>query len=267
MKDYVLELARTAPDPVQGRNQMREYLQARLLGALQGAQAFLTLAFHGGTALRFLYATGRYSEDLDFALERSPERYDFRAYLKAVQTALRPEGYTLDIKLNDRKAMHSAFVCFPELLYAAGLSPHKTEVLAVKVEVDTRPPAGARLATTLVRRHVLLNLQHHDPASLLAGNLHAVLQRPYLKGRDLYDLVWYLSAPDWPAPNLALLNDALRQSGWTEAPLTLTTWRSVVRRRLANADWRAAAADVRPFLERPSELAMLTPESVGALLR
>lgn len=267
MKDYVLELARTAPDPVQGRNQVREYLQARLLGALQGAQAFLTLAFHGGTALRFLYATGRYSEDLDFALERSHERYDFRAYLKAVQTALLPEGYTLDVKLNDRKAVHSAFVRFPELLYAAGLSPHKTEVLAVKVEVDTRPPAGARLATALVRRHILLNLQHHDPASLLAGKLHAVLQRPYLKGRDLYDLVWYLSAPDWPEPNLALLNNALRQSGWTEAPLTPTTWRSVVRRRLANTDWRAAAADVRPFLERPSELALLTSESIGALLR
>lgn len=267
MKDYVLELARAAPDPVQGRNRVREYLQARLLGALQGAQAFLTLAFHGGTALQFLYATGRYSEALDFALERSPERYDFRAYLKAVQTALTPEGYALDIKLNDRKAVHSAFVRFPELLYTAGLSPHKTAVLAVKVEVDTRPPAGAGLTTTLVRRHILLNLQHHDPASLLAGKLHALLQRPYLKGRDLYDLVWYLSAPDWPAPNLTLLNNALRQSGWTEAPLTLTTWRAAVRRRLENADWRAAAADVRPFLERPSELALLTPENLGALLR
>lgn len=204
---------------------------------------------------------------MDFALGRSPERYDFPAYLKAVQTALLPEGYTLDVKLNDRKAVHSAFVRFPELLYAAGLSPHKTEVLAVKVEVDTRPPAGARLATTLVRRHILLNLQHHDLASLLAGKLHAVLQRPYLKGRDLYDLVWYLSAPDWPEPNLALLNNALRQSGWTEAPLTPTTWRSVVRRRLANTDWRPAAADVRPFLERPSELALITSESIGALLR
>lgn len=52
--------------------------------------------------------------------------------------------------------------------------------------------AGAGLATTLVRRHVLLHLHHpglrdhHDQASLLGGKLHAILQRSYLKGRDLY---------------------------------------------------------------------------------
>jgi hypothetical protein len=71
------------------------------------------------------------------------------------------------------------------------LSPHHDEVLAVKIEVDTIPPRGAGLATSLIRRHVLLNLQHHDQASLLAGKLHAILQRPSLKGRDLYDLAWY----------------------------------------------------------------------------
>jgi len=31
----------------------------------------LSLAFQGGTALRFLYALPRYSEDLDFTLGRS----------------------------------------------------------------------------------------------------------------------------------------------------------------------------------------------------
>lgn len=92
----------------------------------------------------------------------------------------------------------------------------------MKFEVDTRPPAGAGLAITLIRRHVTLRLQHHDRASLLAGKLHAVLQRPYAKGRDLYALLWYLSDPGWPAPNLVLLNNALQQSGWPGPPLTHT---------------------------------------------
>ena len=30
-------------------------------------------------------------------------------------------------------------------------------------------------------------------------------QRSYTKGRDLYDLIWYLSDPEWPPPNLLLL--------------------------------------------------------------
>jgi len=46
---------------------------------------------------------------------------------------------------------------------------------------------GATLETTVVRRYVTLQLQHHDRASLLAGKLNAVLTQPYLKGRDLYD--------------------------------------------------------------------------------
>ena len=76
-------------------------------------------------------------------------------------------------------------------MHELGLSPRTSEVISVEIEVDTAPPAGAVLATTVVRRHVTLHLQHHDRASLLAGKLHAVLQRPYAKGRDFYDLFWY----------------------------------------------------------------------------
>ena len=61
MKEYLAELVRSSSTPVLGRNVAREYLQARILGALQRAGAMVPLAFHGGTALRFLYASPRYS--------------------------------------------------------------------------------------------------------------------------------------------------------------------------------------------------------------
>jgi hypothetical protein len=214
MKEYLGDLLRRAV-PNQASNVAREYLQARILESLQRSGAMIPLAFHGGTALRFLHGLPRYSEDLDFALEHDAARYNLRAYLVALRTALSAEGYRIELKVNDRKVVHSAFVRFPGLLYELGLSPHRDEVLAVKIEVDTNPPAGAGLATTVVRRHVILQLQHHDRASMLAGKLHAILQRPYAKGRDLYDLLWYLSDPTWPAPNLVLLYNALRQTGWT----------------------------------------------------
>lgn len=63
-----------------------------------------------------------------------------------------------------------------------------TRVLAVKIDVDTNPPSGAAARTRLVRRHVSLGLWHHDRASLLAGKVHAILRRPFAKGRDVYDL-------------------------------------------------------------------------------
>ena len=266
MKEYLAELVRQSPTPAQARNLAREYLQARLLAVLQRAGAMIPLAFHGGTALRFLYAHGRYSEDLDFALEGDRQRYDFRSYSQAIRAELTPEGYTVELKISDQKTVHSAFVRFPGLLYSLGLSGQRSEVLAVKLEVDTTPPAGAELATTVVRRFVVLQLQHHDKASLLAGKLHAILQRYYPKGRDIYDLLWYLSDPTWPTPNLDLLNNALVQTGWQGGDLSELNWREKVRERLQKLDWKDIQADVRPFIEPGFDLGLLTLENLERVL-
>jgi hypothetical protein len=274
MKEYLSELVRGSPTPAQARNVTREYLQARILGSLQRAGAMIPLAFHGGTALRFLFASARYSEDLDFALEQTrtsassvePSQYNFRVYLRAIRTEFAAEGYAVQLKVSDQKIVHSAFVRFPGLLHELGLSPHRDEVFSVKIKVDTNPPAGARLTTSVIRRHVTLQLQHHDRASLLAGKLHAILQRSYLKGRDLYDLLWYLSDPHWPAPNLALLNNALQQTGWTGGPLTEDNWREAVRSRLQTVAWERVVSDVRPFLEPGADPALLTLENMTRVL-
>lgn len=266
MKDHLAELVRTSPTPAHGRNVTREYLQARILGALQRAGAMIPLAFHGGTALRFLYAIARYSEDLDFALEKDKDRYDFRAYLQAIKSELAVEGYAVEMKVNDKKIVHSAFVRFPGLLYELGLSGQRNEVFAVKIEVDTNPPAGAVLTTSIVRHHLTLQLQHHDRASMLAGKLHAVLQRAYLKGRDLYDLLWYLSDPNWPGPNLTLLNNALQQTSWKGKPLTKDNWRVAVRKQLKAIEWQRVMNDVRPFLEPSTDPNLLTHENLLRVL-
>ena len=267
MKERLRDLLRGTASGAPARNLVREFLQATILGALQRAGAMVPLAFHGGTALRFLYSIRRHSEDLDFALERPGADYDFRRYLELVQADLQREGYGVDLaRVSDQRAVHSAFVRFPGLLHEMGLSGHREEALSVKLEVDTRPPPGAGLDTTVVRRHVLLRIQHHDRASLLAGKLHAILHRPYPKGRDFYDLIWYLSDRAWPPPNLILLNNALAQTGWKLAPLAETSWAAAVRARLRSVRWGALAADVRPLLEAPEDRDLLTRETLTRLL-
>ena len=62
-----------------------------------GPVAMVPLAFQGGTALRFLYLIRRYSEDLDFALERPDRGYDFRGYLEAIRADLEREGYRVEL--------------------------------------------------------------------------------------------------------------------------------------------------------------------------
>jgi len=244
----------------------REYLQARILQALQEGGAFRRWAFVDGTALRFLYSIPRYSEDLDFSLASPDLDADFDRLMQKVASTFHAEGYEVSLKVAGKRNVASAFVRFPGLLHALGLSARREQILSIKVEVDTNPPAGAGFETTLIRRHVTLNLLHHDRASLLAGKLHALLSRNYTKGRDLYDLLWYLSDPRWPDPNLPFLNTALAQTGWNERPLTERNWRRRVRRHLDALDWTVARRDVQPFLERPAEIDLLTAENLGGLL-
>jgi hypothetical protein len=148
MKGYLVELLQGARNPLHGRHLVREYLQARILAGLQRAGAMIPLAFHGGTALRFLYRIPRYSEDLDFALEGAPEHYDLQAYVRTIRSDLTVEGYSVELRVSEQRVVQSAFVRFPGLLHDLGLSPHAGEVLSIKLEVDTRPPDGACLATT-----------------------------------------------------------------------------------------------------------------------
>ena len=173
----------------------------------------------------------------------------------------------VQLKVNTKKVVHSAFIRFPGLLYELGLSAHRNQVLSVKLEVDTNPPVGAGLETTVIRRHVTLQLQHHDRSSLMAGKLHAVLQRDYVKGRDIYDLFWYLSNRHWPEPNLGLLNNALEQSGWTRGELSKSNWRKAVQAKIEDMSWERVVDDVTPFLEREAELELLTLDNIISLLK
>jgi hypothetical protein len=245
---------------------VREYLQARVLEALQHEGVFLRWAFVGGTALRFLFAIPRFSEDLAFSLLEAGDDVGFRAALIALKRVFEREGYRVEVKVSEQKTVATAWVKFPGLPYELGLSPRATQTLSIKVEVDKNPPVGARSETSVVRRHVTLNPCHHDKSSLLAGELHAILNRPWTKGRDLYDLAWYLADRTWPAPNLVLLNSALAQTAWKGAIMTATNWREVIRGRLKSLDWERARADVRPFLERQRDIDLVSKETLGKLL-
>ena len=117
-----------------------------------------------------------------------------------------------------------------------------------------------------VRRFETLRLHRHDRSSLLAGKLHAILHRRWTKGRDLFDLLWYLSDPGWPQPNLTLLHNALIQTGWDQAAITSDNWRAVVRERVRSLDWNRVLTDVRPFLEPRAGIETLTLDNLLSLL-
>lgn len=267
MKEQIREIISETSDRMQARNFVREYLQARTLQFLQEAGVFRTWIFHGGTALRFLYRIPRYSEDLDFALEKANPDLDFSSQLAKLHRSFESEAYKVEVKTKEVRTVKSAFIRFPGLLYELDLSLRQTEKFSIKIKVDSNPPEGGTVESTIVRRYVALHLLHHDKASLLSGKLQAVLNRPYTKGRDLYDIFWYLSDPEWPHPNLEYTNNGLRQTGWTGPEITRQNWTQVLEEKLESIDWSRVIDDVEPFIERAQDLKMLTKENILHLLK
>ena len=79
-------------------------------------------------------------------------------------------------------------------------------------------------------------------------------------------MLWCLSDPDWPDPNLILLNNALSQTDWHGPTLTEENWRGILRQRVEELEWRNVRDDVAPFLERSEEVGLLTRDNLLRVL-
>jgi predicted nucleotidyltransferase component of viral defense system len=265
MKEHALMIARGASDSGMALNLLREYLQAFVLRALHEHEAFRSIAFVGGTALRFLHGLPRFSEDLDFSLEQT-DGYDGKVWMAAVKRELTLAGFDPEVTWNDRKTVHTAWVRLAGILNEAGLSALPEQKLSIKLEIDTHPPAGAYSERRVITRHLSFLLRHYDLPSLLAGKLHALMTRKFAKGRDWYDLLWYLSQRPAPVPNVIFLQNALDQTQGA-GTYDATLWRELVGERLQQLDMQAVRNDILPFLERTQDAELLNRDYLNELLR
>jgi hypothetical protein len=264
MKDAALDLVRVISDPSAKLNLLREYVQAMVLRSLHESEAFVNLAFVGGTALRFVHRLPRFSEDLDFSLERR-DGYTPEKWMKKVKKDLSLAGFDANVSWNDKATVHKSWIKVAGLLKDAGLAAMPGQNLSIKVEIDSAPPAGAVSETGIVNKHALLSLRYYDLPSLMAGKVHALITRKYPKGRDWYDLVWYRALRPPIEPNMRQLQNALDQTQG-KGLFNAANWKSELRNKVRSLDCNALAEDVRSFLENPRESSLLKEDSICSVL-
>ncbi|MBN1984203.1 MAG: nucleotidyl transferase AbiEii/AbiGii toxin family protein [Chitinivibrionales bacterium] len=267
MKDYCLELVSKKNTSTDKINVMREYLQAYALKILHHGGFFRSAAFVGGTALRFLHGLPRYSEDLDFSSIQQGKMFSFVEIVTLLRDEFLQAGYSVIVTYNDSRTVFSAFVKFEGLMKEAGISPLSQQRLSIKIEIDTRPPHGAVLTTEIINKYFPLSLLTYDIPSLFAGKLHALVSRKYNKGRDFFDIGWYLSKWKELVPNIALLQNALSQTGWRNEQLNHENWRPVISEIISSANWTKIEVDVKNFLERPSDMDVFSKEEILRLIQ
>ncbi|HOE09522.1 MAG TPA: nucleotidyl transferase AbiEii/AbiGii toxin family protein [Treponemataceae bacterium] len=265
MKQDLLTIVSNAADPAEKQNLMREYIQACALRSLHEGGAFKNLSFVGGTALRFLFALPRFSEDLDFSLE-SNENYDPVSWLTKMKRDFSRLGFEADITWNDRKTVHTGWIKIAGLLHECGLSARPEQKIAVKIEIDTLPPEGAITEKKIVNRHTIFAVRHHTLSCLMAGKIRALLTRPFQKGRDWYDLLWYLSRIPPVIPDSAFLSNALSQPGEVNYFKPELGWKGSVSALLNTLSIKSLKSDVDVFLENPNDADLFTEENFRELL-
>jgi predicted nucleotidyltransferase component of viral defense system len=242
---------------------LREITQEIVLAALGRTDFFQKTGFQGGTCLRVFHGLNRFSEDLDFALQKPDASFALQSYLEGLAKELTAYGYGLE--MDDRskvdQAVRMAFVKDDSLgnLLRLNYKPNTGPLrkLRIKLEVDTNPPAGASFETKYLDFPFPSAVCVFDLPSLFAGKLHALLCREYLKGRDWYDFIWY-TARKTPT-NYALLSSALTQMGpWKGQHVQADrVWcLEQLRAKVKATDWKQAREDVRRFV-KPNELPSL----------
>lgn len=256
------------------KNALKEVVQEVALCGLFRAGFFNTAAFYGGTALRIFYGLDRFSEDLDFSLLKPSNDFELSKYLSILESEIRAVGLNFraeeKIKTND-SFIKSAFLkgntkehimtVYNDLQINTGIS--SGELLKIKIEVDINPPAYA----TYENKYRLLpspyKVKIFDMPSLFAGKLHAVICRAWrdrVKGRDLYDYVFYLSQN--ATVNLPHLNARLVDSGFIDNDFKLNRERliKILQERFATIDYTQAKNDVLPFIRDKSKLELWSKE-------
>lgn len=250
------------------KNAMKEIMQEIVLCGLSRAGFFQKAAFYGGTALRIFYGLDRFSEDLDFSLETADPTFDLAAYFPVLEKEVRSFGLNVTIMEKEKTKesnIRSAFLkgntkehlllFYTDEQIAGGVA--KSEMIKIKFEVDVNPPAYAAFEHKYRLLPAPYEINLYDMPSLFAGKIHAVLCRSWksrIKGRDLYDYVFYLSRRT--AVNRRHLRERLIQSGFIaeDAACTLPEIKRMLSDRFDQIDFSQAREDVEPFIRDTSGL-------------
>lgn len=250
------------------KNAMKKIMQEIVLCGLSRAGFFKKAAFYGGTALRIFHGLDRFSEDLDFSLETGELDFDLASYFPVLEKEVRSFGLNVEIqekKKTKESTIRSAFLKGSTkehllLFYAdekAAGNVSRNEAVRIKLEVDVDPPAFATFEHKYRLLPVPYEVKMYDMPSLFAGKIHAVICRAWqnrVKGRDLYDYVFYLSRG--AAVNQKHLRERLIDSRYiaADADCSLNQIKKMLAERFERIDYAQARRDVEPFIRDISVL-------------
>lgn len=221
---------------------LKEYLQYKILNSIFNSAYTEKLAFLGGTALRIVYGSTRFSEDLDFD-NFSLSEDEFMALSRVIQRDLTLEGLEVEVKPVTRN-VYRIKIRIPKLLYESGLSmmtEHK-----ILIQVDTVPQNFDYVPEKpfLNKFDVFTQINAVPKDILLAQKIFASVNRKRVMGRDFFDIVFLWGMDAWP--NFDYLKKNIGVSD-------MRSLKKYMLEKTAVLNFEELARDVEPLLFDPRD--------------
>jgi hypothetical protein len=198
------------------KNGLKEFLQFPVLAFIYSKQEYQNFQFIGGSALRIIHNLPRLSEDLDFNL--SSEDYhlldlnkmasDLKDYFK------KDFSINISYRVQDKEAPGPSrlYLKFPVLKELDLSEGSESDFLYVKIEPQVDNLSKIETEINPISKYGFnFIVKNYSLKYLMTGKISAILEREWfkgenneidIKGRDYYDLYWYLDKEIEPDFNI-----------------------------------------------------------------
>lgn len=228
---------------------LKEFLQASTLDFLYNHPIYRKLNFYGGTCLHVIYGLNRLSEDLDLdnqaGTDLSQLEHDLLAFYQA---GIGYADVTSRSQIGER-GIRRTLLKFP-VLHTLGLSAHANESLYLKVEVSPHNQIAVLRKTPVLLFGRSFVASHFSLETMMAGKMLACLERNFekgstrisIKGRDFYDLLWFMQQKIQP------LEEKLASDG--NIPYSTQSAMLLLGQKIQEIKISALAEDLLPLFEK-----------------
>ncbi len=258
---------------------LREIMQEVALAGLYRANFFKHAAFYGGTALRVFHGLDRFSEDLDFSLLEKNIDFELKPYFDSIIEEF--ESLGIHVSLNQKiksaiSTVDSAFLksdtLWSELIFKNTISQLNLSIkpiIKIKLEIDTNPPLGFKTENLLLTKPFSFYVNCFTPPDLFAGKMHALLFRKWktrVKGRDWYDLEWYLKGGT--AIHLShFCQRALESGDWKEPEINRSQLLGLLSQKIDTVNFDNIKEDIVRFIPNAQVLDIWSAEYFSQLVK
>jgi predicted nucleotidyltransferase component of viral defense system len=226
---------------------LKEYLQYKILHSIFESTQANKLAFLGGTALRIVYGSTRFSEDLDFDNFALTEK-EFTDLSNHIQKDLSLEGLEVEVKTVTKNA-YRIKIRIPNLLFDSGLSAMSEHKILIQVGTVPQNFDYIPEKPILNKFDVFTQINAVPKDILLSQKIFASVNRSRIMGRDFFDIVFLYGIG--ASPNFEYLKKNIGIENQKDL-------KKYLLEKTEKLDFEALSSDVEPLLFNPGDKKKVT---------